>query len=151
MQVEGQIRTKGPAEAVLTKLADEATLRAIAPRGFEFRSVIGGRADFVIRRGFGPIVLTLQGHLTLSPDDEPGAWWLEVKAAHLIGGSVNVNLQATTTPDDEGQERLGWSGKLVATGLAGRLAKDYQDRANEIMTNLFLILREHVEGPAEAA
>lgn len=152
MLIEGMIRTSGPAEVVVRGLADDATLKAIAPRGFEFRPVIDGRSDFTVRRGFGPIVLTLQGHMSVTPDDEPQAWWLEVKAAHLIGGSVKVALNVTTTdptPESGNMGSLSWTGDMTATGLAGRLLNDYQARVNEVLTNLFLILREAVEGPRQ--
>ncbi|NBZ88057.1 hypothetical protein [Stagnihabitans tardus] len=145
MLLEGSIRTSGPAETVLLGLTRVETLTAISPAGFEFRTVEGGVAEFVIRRGFGPITLTLQGKMSVEKAD--AGYKLEIKAAHLIGGRVLVALDATCG-EAEGQGILSWKGELTAQGMAGRLLSERSDRANEILGNLFIRLRDHVEGAA---
>lgn len=143
MQLEGSIRTTGPAEDVIRGLTDAETLSTIAPSGFEFRKVGDGTADFLIRRSFGPIALTLQGTMTLTGADED--YVLEIKAAHLIGGRVTVTLDIKASPEEDGLETLGWRGALVSQGLAGRLLNERASEANTIMRNLFMRLRDHVE------
>lgn len=145
MLLEGSIRTTGPAEVVLLGLTKVETLTAISPAGFEFRKVEGGVAGFLIRRGFGPITLTLQGTMSVQKAGE--GYKLEIKASHLIGGKVLVALDATCGEAD-GEGTLSWKGELSAQGLAGRLLSERSDRGNEILTNLFIRLRDHVEGAA---
>lgn len=140
MNLEGSIRTTGPGAPVVRGLSDAATLAAIAPAGFEFRKVQDGAADFLIRRGFGPVTLTLQGTMALS-GGEGGVFRLEIKAAHLIGGRVGADLRIETLDG-----AITWAGTLTSQGLAGRLLGERSAEANTIMTNLFLRLRDHVEG-----
>jgi carbon monoxide dehydrogenase subunit G len=145
MKLEGSIRTTGPADDVIRGLADEETLATIAPAGFEFRRVEDGVADFLIRRGFGPVNLTLQGSMALREVGED--YELEIKASHLIGGRVNVTLALkASSPDEEGLAGIGWAGELAAQGLAGRLLSERSSEGNRILRNLFLRLRDHVEG-----
>ena len=149
MQLEGSIRTTGPADLVARGLADGAILTAIAPLGFDFRKVEGGVAEFTLRRSVGPISLTLQGSMTLT--ETAPAFGLEIKAAHLIGGKVAVQLQLTTAPaDEDGLAKLAWTGELRAQGLAGRVMAEREEQANEILRNLFIRLRDHVEGVPSA-
>ncbi|NBZ89999.1 hypothetical protein [Stagnihabitans tardus] len=143
MLLEGKICTTGPSEDVLLGLTRIETLSSVAPAGFEFSKVVGCVADFLIRRGFGPITLTLQG--TMSLQGAEGAYKLEIKASHLIGGKVLVVLDATCGEVD-GKETLSWKGELSAQGLAGRILSERSDRGNEILCNLFIRLRDYVEG-----
>ncbi|MCW1917148.1 hypothetical protein NX862_00110 [Rhodobacter sp. KR11] len=146
MQLDGSIRTTGPAELVARGLAQGAVLTAIAPFGFDFRKVEDGVADFTVRRSIGPISLTLQGTMALT--ETAPAFTLAIKAAHLIGGKVQVQLDLTTAPpDDDGLATLSWTGELRAQGLAGRVMAEREEQANEILRNLFIRLRDHVEGP----
>jgi carbon monoxide dehydrogenase subunit G len=145
MRLEGSIRTTGPAEEVVRGLTRDDILAAIAPEGFEFRKVQKGVADFVIRRSFGPITLTLQGTMTTTTEAED-RFTLEIKAAHLIGGKVAVLLQVNTSaPDEDGLCALAWGGELTAQGLAGRLLTERAEQGNDILRNLFLRLRDKVE------
>lgn len=143
MQLNGSIRTAGTPSALIDGLADKDTLVAVAPQGFSIRGVENGVTSFAIRRGFGPITLTLQGTMTLKADG--GGRRLVVHGSHLIGGAVDLDLTLMAEEGDEGLGKLSWTGDLAAKGLAGRLLNDHEDRADRIVRNLFQRLRRQIE------
>ena len=144
MQVRGQIRTSCPPEIFLSAMRDPKVLSQLLPPGSKLEQGQNGALAFVLNKTFGPIRLTLPGQLTLTPTGEGHNQTLSARASHNIGGMADLDLDLVFDLVD-GKTLLDCTGNLVATGIAGRVLRERQNRVNQILKGLLLRLKVQAE------
>ncbi len=144
MQLSGQIKTHCPAEFLLEVLRDPAAMAQLLPEGSKLEKTDEGVYSFTMTRSVGPIRLTLPGTLTLTPRGKGLGQRITVKAGHLIGGKVDLDLKVDVNEAD-GQTRVGYDGDVEATGLAGRILKEHHARANSAVKTSLTRLKLYAE------
>ena len=146
MDVSGQIKSICPPEVLVSALHDAPTLSRLLPGDFTLEAVGDGRYAFSITKSIGPIKLTLPGEMTLTSGLGHDLT-LSARAAHLIGGRVDLDL--TLTFDQHGGlTRLAYAGTVEATGLAGRVLREHQVRVNSALRAGMIRLKDHAEWQA---
>ena len=145
MDVSGLIRTTLPPESLLSALRDARTLSRLLPDGSSLEQTGDGRYAFSVTKSVGPVKLTLPGQMTLTATGAGHDQTLTARAAHIIGGKVDLELDLTIEQHG-GQTRLAYSGELVATGLAGRVLREHRARANSALKAALTRLKIHAEG-----
>ena len=144
MEISGLIRSVCPPEFLVSVMQDRATLLRLMPEGTKLDQISPGRFAFSVTKGFGPVKLTLPGQLSLTPTGEGQDQVLTARAAHIIGGKVDLDL--TLTFDATGQQtRLAYSGEIAATGLAGRVLRENRAKVNAVLKTLLTRLKLHAE------
>ena len=149
MKLSGLIRTNCPPDRLMALLHDPLILARMLPKGCEVTKSGEGSFDFAIRRAFGPINLSLPGTMTLMPTGTLQDHVLTAHAAHIIGGKVELTLTLAARRTD-GTTKLSYEGDLQATGLAGRLMKEYESQADDGMRAAFQRLKKAAEAPGPA-
>lgn len=127
MNIKGQIRINRPPQDILAVLHDLTAVERLFPVGSQIAQSAPGDYDFAIGKSFGPLRLNLPGKLTLTQIGAGPSQQLTVRAAHLVGGKLDFDLELTIQPVAEGSN-LSYAGQVQASGLAGRVLKDYGDR-----------------------
>ena len=149
MQLDGMIRTAKAPESIIEQLSNPEILARIAPRGCAIGEKAGETVAFRITRKLGPIALSLKGSLTLHRKDG-GGYQVVAEASHRIGGSAKVTLDVHGGTGPAGKPVIQWKGAVESHGLAARAVTEHGPRAAEFVKNLFLRLRDTVEGrPAQ--
>ena len=144
MDISGLIRTTLPPDLLVSALRDARTLSRLSPGGCSFDQIAEGRFAFSVTKNLGPIRLTLPGQMTLAATGTGHDQTLTARAAHIIGGKVDLDL-ALTIEVHRGQTRLAYSGELNATGLAGRVLREHHARANSALKAALTRLKMHAE------
>lgn len=147
MEISGHIRANCAPEVLTTALEDPRTIERLLPAGAEVRLEEPGRFSFTISKTFGPIKLTLPGNLTIAPGAGSHDRKLVVRAAHVIGGKVDLDMDLTLE-DHGGATKLGYQGQLAATGLAGRILKEHRGRVGSVVKAGMTRLKMFAEGRA---
>ncbi len=129
MDVSGLIRTTCAPEVLVTALYDARFLAAVMPQGSRVDQTAEGAFTFSVTRNLGPIKLTLPGTMTIAQKGKRRAKSICVRASHIIGGKVDLDLDIRfeVSPD---HTQLIYTGELAATGLAGRVLREYATRVN---------------------
>ena len=144
MQISGQIKTTCPPAFLLQMLNDPGAMTQILPPDSKLSKSGAGSFAFTVTKSVGPIRLTLPGTLTLTPKGKLLDQHLQVRAAHLIGGKVDLDLGVEIAQTD-GVTRVSYDGELMATGLAGRILKEHRTRANAVVKAALTRLKLHAE------
>jgi carbon monoxide dehydrogenase subunit G len=150
MEISGTLRTNCTPDEFLATLSDAQALNGLLPEGASVEETAPGRFAVSIARAIGPLKLTLPGLATLSPGETAQDRRLQVKAAHVIGGKVEFDLYFNIVPADAGT-RVTYSGKLDATGLAGRIVRDHKGRVNTMVKGGMARLKHLAETRAQKA
>jgi len=127
MNIKGQIRINCPPQDILAVLHDLKAVERMFPVGSQVAQSARGDYDFTIAKSFGPLRLNLPGTMTLTQIGAGPSQQVTIRAAHLVGGKLDFDLEMTIEATDEGSQ-IGYSGQVQASGLAGRVLKDYGDR-----------------------
>lgn len=134
MEIAGKLRSLCTPEELVAVLSDVEALAQFLPAETEVQETATGSYSFVVSREFGPIKLTLPGQMTISAAETGQGRRLSVRAAHIIGGKVDLELDLAFQPvKDTPQTLVTYSGALKATGLAGRIARDRRARLNSVV------------------
>ena len=144
MELSGQIRTTCPPDHLVRIMRDPAALAKLLPGGSKFDQSGDGQYAFSVTKSVGPIKLTLPGTLQLQPSGSGHDHSLTARAAHVIGGKVDLTLALTFTTDAKGTH-MAYVGDLTATGLAGRVLQENRGRANSSLKAALARLRDHAE------
>lgn len=147
MEISGTIRTNCAPEVLVATLSDARAIDRLLPEGAKVEAAGEGRFGFTVSKTFGPIKLTLPGQMTLTQGEGPHDRRLVVRAAHVIGGKVDLDLVLKIEPLGEAT-RLSWSGALEATGLAGRVAREHRGRIGTVVKGGFTRLKHIAEARA---
>ena len=147
MDLSGQIRTTCPPDLLVRIMRDPAALARILPSGSRMEQTGDGTYTFSVSRHVGPIKLTLPGQMSLTTGSNGHDQLLEVKAAHMIGGKVDLALTVRITTEGR-TTLLAYDGALTATGLAGRILHEKRDRANNSLKAALTRLKLHAEAQA---
>ncbi len=150
MEISGTLRAHCPPEDLVATLADARAISRLLPAGAKVEQTGEGRYSFTVSRAFGPIKLTLPGQMTLTPGEKGHDRKLTLRAAHVIGGKVDLELDFFIEPGHEAT-RFSYSGKLDATGLAGRIAREHRGRINAVVKGGMTRLRHLAEARARQA
>ena len=150
MEVSGLIRTTCPPDFLVSALRDADTLARLLPDGSKLEATGDGHYAFSVTKGVGPIKLTLPGEMTLTASGKGHDQILTARAAHIIGGKVDLDL-TLAIEHSGGQTRLTYSGELAATGLAGRVLREHRARANSALKAALTRLKMHAEGQLRLA
>ena len=144
MELSGQIRTHCPPDLLVTIMRDPVTLAELLPKGSKMQLLTDGTYSFSVYKVVGPIKLTLPGTLQLIPGAHGHDQTLTARAAHLIGGKVDLALALHITSDGRITE-VAYKGELTATGLAGRVLQEQRARANISLKAALIRLKHHAE------
>lgn len=144
MELSGQIKTKCPPDFLVAVMHDPAALAKLLPAGSRIDRNADGSFAFSVSKGIGPIKLTLPGKMHLTAKGAGHDHVLSIKAAHLIGGKVDMTLDLAITHDGE-MTKLKYSGDLTASGLAGRVLQEHHSRANASLKSALIRLRIYAE------
>ena len=144
MELSGQIRTLCPPDLLVTIMRDPVTLAELLPKGSKMHLLKDGTYSFSVYKTVGPIKLTLPGTLQLTPGANGHDQTLTARAAHLIGGKVDLALALHITSDGRITE-VAYTGDLTATGLAGRVLQEQRARANISLKAALTRLKHHAE------
>lgn len=144
MELSGQIRTLCPPDLLVTIMRDPVTLAKLLPEGSRMDLMAEGSYTFSVFKTIGPIKLTLPGTLQLTPGAKGHDQVLTARAAHLIGGKVDLALNLQITTDGRITE-VAYKGDLTATGLAGRILQEQRSRANTSLKAALTRLKHHAE------
>jgi carbon monoxide dehydrogenase subunit G len=147
MDVSGLIRTTCPPDLVLSVLGDSATLLRLLPKGSKLDQIDQGRFRFSVSRAVGPVKLTLPGEMALVPAGQGHDRMLTIRAAHIIGGKVDLDL-SLTFDTSAGHTRLAYAGTVEASGLAGRVLRERHARVDDGLRSLFHRLKVLSEAKA---
>ncbi|MBC7735972.1 MAG: hypothetical protein H7245_01830 [Candidatus Saccharibacteria bacterium] len=144
MELSGQIRTLCPPDLLVTIMRDPVTLAELLPKGSVMQLLTNGTYSFSVYKTVGPLKLTLPGTLQLTPDAQGHDQTLTARAAHLIGGKVDLVLALHITSDGRITE-VSYKGELTATGLAGRVLQEQGARANVSLKAALTRLKHRAE------
>ncbi len=144
MQIKGQIKFACPATFLVQVLNDPAAMAKLLPQNAKLELSGPGSFAFTVTKAMGPIKLTLPGTMTVIPTGTRQDQKLQVKAAHMIGGKVNLDLDVTMS-DTGSITQLTYDGTLEASGLAGRMLQEREDRMNGFIRNMVVALKRHAE------
>lgn len=145
MEVSGLIRTTCSPDDLLTALNDAEILTAVLPKGSRVDQTGEGAFTFSVTKNVGPIKLTLPGTLTITQKGKRRAKTISVRAAHIIAGKVDLDLDIRFELSAD-HTRLIYTGELAATGLAGRVLGEYATRANGALKAALTRLATRAEG-----
>lgn len=144
MQISGQMKTTCPPAFLLGVLRDPAAMRQLLPVGSSVNQTGAGVYSFTITKSVGPIKLTLPGTLTLTPTGTGHDHTMTIRASHIIGGKVTMDLHiGVTRPAD--QSRITYTGDLDGSGLAGRILNEHRARANGVLDAAMARLKRYAE------
>ena len=144
MELSGQIRTTCPPDQLVRIMRDPAALAKLLPGGSKLDQTGDGEYTFSVAKSVGPIRLVLPGSMHLQPSGSGLDHSLTARAAHLIGGKVDLTLSLAFTADAKGTQ-MAYVGELTATGLAGRVLHENRGRANSSLKAALARLRDHAE------
>ncbi len=82
---------------------------------------------FVGVKGIGPTHVEMQGTLSVMPLQSPDSLQIIAKGSHLIGGSVQIDLQIDFSGDTK-HCQMSYLGEMKATGLMGKFLKSKADK-----------------------
>ena len=144
MEVSGHILANCPPDHLIAVLYDVKTLERLMPMGATLNQTAKGRFAFSVRRVVGPITLTLPGQLSLDAKGTGHDQTLTLRAAHIIGGKVDLDLDLAITSEG-GNTRLAYTGAWNAMGLSGRVLRDHGARVNAAIRVAMVQLKTQAE------
>ena len=144
MDVSGQIRTICPPTALISSLRDGEALVALLPAGSKLEKAPDGSFAFTLTKDIGPVKLTLPGRMTLVPTGNGHNQTLTLRASHLIGGKIEMDLDVTIGLIG-GQTVMSCSGTLNASGIAGQVLRDRKARVHQVFKNALLRIKVQAE------
>ena len=144
MELSGQIRTTCPPDHLVRIMRDPAALAQLLPAGSKMDKTDEGTFAFSVSKNVGPIKLTLPGTLHLQATGRGHDQSLTARAAHMIGGKVDLTLNLTLTTEGR-VTHLVYQGDLTATGLAGRVLNEHRARAGSSLKAALMRLKLHAE------
>jgi carbon monoxide dehydrogenase subunit G len=145
LHLDGVIRTTCTPDRLLALLHDPVALNAMLPGGMEVRQTGPTDYAFVICKPWGPVSFRMPGTVSLMPSAGGHDRNIVIRAAHLIGGRVNLSLLIRVKVA-RGMTVLTYEGTMVASGLAGHLLGDNQERVQTGVRSVFLRLKRLAEG-----
>lgn len=146
MKISGQMDIAAPAEGVIAAMNDPDILQAILPSCSGTRRVGPGRFVATVTRKVGPLSLSIEPEIEVSPLEGERSH-LAIRGGSRIIGQVAASLDMTLRGAGSGI-RLAWDGEVTATGLAQRLLAERSARVAALVTGLFNELKHKVEGTA---
>ena len=147
MDLSGQIRTTCPPDLLVRIIRDPDALAQLLPAGSKMDLNPDGTYAFSVTKSVGPIKLTLPGTLQLTPGARGHDQILTARAAHLIGGKVDLALNIQITAEAR-ITHMTYTGDLTATGLAGRILQEHRARANSSLKAALTRLKLYAEAQA---
>jgi carbon monoxide dehydrogenase subunit G len=125
------------------QLGKPAVLRALLPGEATVRETGPGAFDFTLRKTLGFLEMRQSGQIRLITL-APRQLRLTLHAAHLIGGSVDLQVIVSLVAKGRGTE-IGYDGTLDAAGLAGRLLRDREGQVRPYVARIFGRLKAEIE------
>ena len=146
MEFTGTVVVKLPPQDVMASLNNPAVLQAALPHCVGAQAVAPGQFLAKITRKVGPMPVTVEPQITLSPFED-GQSRLTITAGTAFFGRAETAIHIWLEEIPAGT-RLTWEGDISATGLAGRLLADRKDKLAIMVRNLFLAFKNKAEALA---
>ena len=143
MRLSGTVEFAVSAQGLRTALQSPRVLASMIPGTVEMQPAEGGNFAFLMKKTLGPVELRQRGtvEVRLLGDNHVG---LELRSRHRLGGTVKVATLLVLIPR-VGGTRIDYDGNVEATGLAGRLLRDREERVQPFVRNLMRRLKAEIE------
>ncbi len=129
----------------MAALNDPAVLQAVLPSCTEARRLGPGRFVATITKKIGPMPVSVDPQITLSPLTDGRARMTIAAGGFIIGRAQAVmDLYLKDAPAGT---RLVWQGEISATGLAGRMVAESGAKTAEVMQNVFVAFKRKINPP----
>ena len=143
MQLNGVLQISVPPTRVAAALEQTDVLQALLPGEAVVEKISAGNYSFTLKKTLGFLELRQSGTIRLLP--AKGGVTLLVRASHRIGGAADLSVLIELAPNPGAGTRIGYDGKLEATGLAGRLLRDRELQVHPYITQVFQRLKARIE------
>lgn len=149
MHLSGKITIRAPRARCIAAVQQADTLAAFLPGDATVVVRDAHSFDVEFRREFGRIAVKLRGTLTVSEEVPGDVWRFVLQARHLLAGSAHMDI--TMRFSGTGPTTLAYDGTLTATGMAGRMITEHQDRLQPKLDEMFAGLKQRLEAERRAA